>query len=381
MRILFLCNSGYWGGAERYVHAVANALGGRGHVVFAAVPPNSPLYTALAAGPTVTPLPLDLGPKLAIRSAIDFTWRWPVYARTLRRALGEWQRQVGFDLLHVQFKKEQLLATRTARRLGMRVVWTEHGPLPPPLVRFWPALRLYRRSAGDASAIVCISTAVERDLARHGLARSTLHVCRNGISLPETPSPDTRDAVRASLGLAGDALVVAAVGRLSWVKGLRHLIDAVPLVLRCQPTAQFLIIGDGPDRPELEALATARGVTNHVRFTGHRDDVTRILAAVDILALPSLSEGLPFAAMEAMAAGVPVVASRVGALAELLDEGRAGVLVRPASAEALASTLVDLMTDSQARARLAIQGRRRIVDAYSFEAMIDCTEAILSKHS
>ena len=113
----------------------------------------------------------------------------------------------------------------------------------------------------------------------------------------------------------------------------------------------------------------------------NRHDVDRILSAVDILALPSLSEGLPFAAMEAMAAGMAVVASRVGALPELLDEGQAGVVVRPGAVEELASRLAEVVADAQRRTRLAACGRQRVMEEFNFEAMIDCTEAIMSKYS
>lgn len=381
MRILFLCNSTKWGGAERYVQAVANALEERGHAVFAAVPPGSPLHASLEACPAITVMPLDLGPKLARRSAIELATRWPAYTRVLRRSLHEWRHGLGIDVLHVQFKKEQLLATRAARRLGMRVIWTEHGPLPPPLVRAWPAFRLYRRSAAQASAVVCVSEAVAHDLAGHGLSGRTLHVCPNGITIPESPPPGTGDAVRASLGLPRDAVVVAAIGRLSWVKGLGHLIDAVPLILERDPSVHFLIVGEGPERDRLEALASTHGVTNQVLFTGHRDDVGRVLAAVDVLAMSSLSEGLPFAAMEAMAAGVPVVASRVGALPELLDEGRAGVLVGPGAVEELASKLAEIATSPDERGRLGRRGRERIAEKFNSETMIDCTETIMASSS
>ena len=385
MRVLFLCNSKFWGGAERYVQAVAEALAQRGHDVYGAAPPQSPLFTRLATSAEVTPLALELGPKLAARTAIDLVGRWPLYTHTLRRWLTEHHQKLRIELLHVQFKKEQLLATGAARRLGIPVLWTEHGALPGPLARFRPALWLYRRMASKASAIICVSEAVKRDLIARGVPTSLLRVCRNGIHLSEIPSPPVRDArrqrVRESLGIGKGELVVAAVGRLSWVKGLCYLIEAVPSVLQRVDATRILVVGDGPELAHLVKLAAARGVSDQIIFTGHRDDIDDVLAATDVVVMPSLNEGMPFAALEAMVAGVPVVASRVGALPELLDEGRAGILVQPGKPRELASGLCEILVDADKRTRLAKAGRARVVEHFSFEAMIDCSEAVMREHS
>lgn len=383
MRVLFLCNSTSWGGAERYVQAVADALTRRGHEIFAAMPPRSPLFARLSATTAVIPLPLDLGPKLGTRTAIDLVLRWPLYLRRLMRWIREHREALHIDLLHVQFKKEQLLATTVAARLGLPTIWTEHGALPEPIVKVLPALWIYRRMAGKTSAIICVSEAVKRDLSHQGISSSLLRVCRNGIEVSELPTPSDRqirrEKARATLGFRRDQLLIAAIGRLSWVKGLHYLIEAVPAIVRRVDRAHLVIVGDGPELTRLKKLATACGIADRITFTGHRDDIREVLAAIDVVAMPSLHEGMPFAALEAMDAGVPVVASRVGALPDLLAEGRAGMLVQPGDVRALAACLCELLINEQGRVRLANAARARLVDRYSFDGMIDCSEAVMQE--
>jgi len=170
--------------------------------------------------------------------------------------------------------------------------------------------------------------------------------------------------------LVPDGPVVGAVARLVPVKGLHHLIDAAPLVLRHCPRARFLLVGEGEMRPALEARARARGLQAHILFTGFREDVASVIAGTDLVVLPSINEGMGRVLVMAMALGKPIVASRVGGVAELLGEGEAGILVPPGDPAALAEAITTLLRDSQRARTLGEAGRRR-APRYSAEAMLE----------
>jgi hypothetical protein len=163
MRILFICNSATWGGAEAYVVSIAESFAGRGHHVLLGAPAGSPLSeTATTRG--IATITLELGPKLSRRSAHDLLVRWPKYIAHLRRLLSESRAEHDIEIVHLQFKKEQLLVTRSAKQLGLCVVWTEHGALPRQVSRLPPARVLYRMAARHADRILCVSRHVEREL-------------------------------------------------------------------------------------------------------------------------------------------------------------------------------------------------------------------------
>jgi glycosyltransferase involved in cell wall biosynthesis len=164
--------------------------------------------------------------------------------------------------------------------------------------------------------------------------------------------------------------VVVAVARLVPVKGFHYLVDAAPAVLRRCPQARFLIVGDGERRAGLEARTRAAGLGDRVIFTGFRGDVASVMAAADLVVLPSINEGMGRVLVMAMALGKPIVATRVGGVAELLGEGEAGLLVPPRDADALALAISALLLDGARAKTLGEAGRRR-APRYSAEAMLE----------
>jgi glycosyltransferase involved in cell wall biosynthesis len=162
--------------------------------------------------------------------------------------------------------------------------------------------------------------------------------------------------------------VVAAAGRLSPEKGFGVLIDAAATVLATDRTAGLVIFGEGSLRPDLERQVRDRGLTGRVVLPGFRTDLDHLLAAADVVTLPSFTEGLPNVALEASAAGVPVVATAVGGTPEVIAGGETGFLVRPGRSEELAARLIQLLRDPALRARLGTAGRRRMQRLFTFEA-------------
>jgi glycosyltransferase involved in cell wall biosynthesis len=163
--------------------------------------------------------------------------------------------------------------------------------------------------------------------------------------------------VRRALDLPEDAPLVGAIGRLNTQKGHRYLLEAAPSIVSAHPRVHFLIAGDGDLLPSLREQARALGLGDRVRFAGHRTDVPDLLGAIDLLAIPSLYEGTPLALFEAMAAGKAIVSSAVDGCAEVIEDGRTGLLVPPQDPAALAHAISRLLADEPLRLELSAAAR------------------------
>lgn len=197
------------------------------------------------------------------------------------------------------------------------------------------------------------------------------------------PSPDTSafdaaaSAERPPELRAESGFVVCMVGVMNGRKGHQYLIEAAPSILEAEPSARFLLVGDGEHRPSLERQAEAARLNGHVRFLGYRNDVPAVLAASDALVLPSFAEDVPLVVLEAMAAGLPVVASDVGGVRESVIHGVTGLLVQPGDAQALAEATAGLARDRDLAREMGRQGRRRVETAFSLPREIDAYEEML----
>ena len=191
---------------------------------------------------------------------------------------------------------------------------------------------LQRQAYRCATKVVANSTAARDMLEQEGLAGSSIAVIPNGIDAAAFGERSPDAATRP-------IRTVITVANLRPEKSHETLLAAASTLVREHPELHFQIVGAGPRRQELEALAASRGVSAHVSFLGHREDVASLLAGADVFVLPSLSEAFPNGAIEAMAAGLPVVASSVGGLLDLIDTGHNGILVQPGDPEHLASAI------------------------------------------
>ncbi|WP_348263614.1 glycosyltransferase family 4 protein [Telmatobacter sp. DSM 110680] len=174
----------------------------------------------------------------------------------------------------------------------------------------------------------------------------------------------------------GTEVVVGASGRLVDIKGLSYLIKALAILSSEFPDFQVEIAGDGPERENLENYARELNLKERVRFLGWQTDLEPVLRRWDIFAMPSLTEGFPMAALEAMAQGLPVVATNVGGLPELVEDGGTGILVPPSDAEALANGLRSLIVDTKRMKEMGVAGWRRARDQFSINRMVAQTASI-----
>ncbi len=173
-----------------------------------------------------------------------------------------------------------------------------------------------------------------------------------------------RDAVRRDLDLPADADVVIVVAKLTEQKGHSVLLRAIAPLLESMPGLHLLIVGDGPRGDDLRAQAAGLPGGDRVRFLGVRSDTRELLGASDLFVLPSLWEGLPMALLEAMAAGLPVVATAVSGTRDVVDDGVSGALVPPGEAEPLRSAIERLVADRRAATEMGQEGRRRVLQEY-----------------
>jgi glycosyltransferase involved in cell wall biosynthesis len=225
---------------------------------------------------------------------------------------------------------------------------------------------LQRLAYASATNIVANSRASASQLRAEGVAERKIAVVPNGLDLGAYASPARRERLRN----------IAVVANLRWLKGHDVLIDAAVDILRSVPDARFDLIGEGPERASLIARAAGLGVEHAFTFSGHCADVPARLAAADLFVLPSRTESFPNAILEAMAAGLPVVASGVGGILELIEHERTGWLVPAGDAKALASRLVNVMAAPGEAARIAAAARADVVARFSFERMVAAFDEI-----
>lgn len=238
-----------------------------------------------------------------------------------------------------------------------------------------------RRFARVADAIIFESPAVGASLARHaGVPADRLRMIPNGVDV-ERYRPRGDGEPRRNADLWGDAPVevIGSVMNLTRKKNPLLLVEAAALVVAARPQARFLVVGEGPYRGEMQERIARGGLGDAVRLLGRRDDVPEILRGLDLLALTSDIEGSPNAVLEAMATGLPVVATAAGGTVELVKDGITGRLVPPRDPERLAGAILDLLADREGARRMGEAGLRRARSEYALPRMVERTLAVYTE--
>jgi glycosyltransferase involved in cell wall biosynthesis len=244
---------------------------------------------------------------------------------------------------------------------------------------FWEKRRrrLACRIVARTGRLIAVSEDLKRFIMTNvGIPASRVQVIYNGVLPSMSCGAAEMDRCRAELGIKADDLVIGTVGSLYPVKGHQFLLQAMPAVLARFPHAILLLAGTGRLEVPLKEMAQALGIDKHVRFLGMRQDVPVLLALMQVFVLPSLSEGLSMALLEAMMAGKAVIATRVGGNPELVDHGQTGLLVKPEDPDDMATKLNSLLGDRSMMRRFAEAGLKRATQHFTLERMANQYEEL-----
>jgi glycosyltransferase involved in cell wall biosynthesis len=288
-------------------------------------------------------------------------------------------REGRFDILHSHLFRADIYAGLAVARLGERrplLVSTRHND-----DRFFlnPFVGLVHYGVSARQDLII---AISDHIARFTVSRGVRHPERvrrvyHGLEPPLTQALEREgQQIRQELGIGPDAFLVGNVGRLALQKGQRHLIAAMPLLLERVPRARAIIAGGGDLEDYLRVLASDMGVAERVHVLGPRKDVPALMHAVDVFVMPSIWEGFGLVLLEAMAAGRPIVASRVATIPEVVADGETGLLVPAGDPLALADALAQLAEDPDRAARMGEAGRERLRRQFSVEKMVGDTELL-----
>lgn len=278
------------------------------------------------------------------------------------------------DILHTHGWATLVEGFVAARLAGVRaIVHGEHGTLIPR--NAW----IQRTLWGRVDQVLSVSSVLAQRMSNvMGFPEERIRTIRNGVET-ERYTPALRSHARASFGLASDDVVVGVVGRLEPVKDQQGLLDAVGLLARQGLRFKVMIAGEGTLRSQLEAQVAALGIADRVSFLGMRLDVETVMAALDLFVLSSKSEGLSNTILEAMASGLPIVATDVGGARELLEPGTHGLLVPSQNVEALSRAIGELVTDAPRRVAMGLASRARAVNEFSVQSMIRAYENVYTQ--
>lgn len=348
MKIITVLRSLKSGGAERHALQLMKGLRARGHEALYAGPMQGWLGQQLRAE-GFGGIDLPLSGLYDLPSVV----RLALYAR-----------RVGADLIHGHLTRGAWYAGLAAKLAGLPNVATAHSDNAG-------------KHFGRADRIIAVSQAVADFLVREGYPASRIRMVHHGIAdLAARLPAGAREATRRSLGLAADepcllmaARIVPAKGHDTALRALARLTD--------QPWT-LLMAGDhhGDLGPQTQALAQELGLAGRVRFLGLREDVPALMAASDVLLAPSRREALSLTLLEASACGLPIVATRVGGIGEVVEEGASGFLVAPDDPPALAAAIAPLLADAALRARCGARARQRFEAGFLEDAMFDKTVAV-----
>lgn len=361
-RVLHLINSFEIGGTERQAVELLNRLDQKRYDVrLAALRNCGPFYKEIEERfPNV--------PEFPLTSFYDLN-----AARQLARLRALMVRE-RIDILHAHDFYAGFIGAAAARLSGVRVIACQrHLKLSDRAVHEWGTRLIHRL----AHRILVNSEAIREHILSRGSSHATkIVVIKNGISAftNSAVARSLHDKLCRELKVESDSKLIGMVARLQPVKGHKFFIEAASRVIEKEPKAQLVIVGDGPLKNEIEDQAARLGIKGRLHLLGDRTDVARLVASLDLLVLASLHEGLPNAVMEAMAAGVPVVATAVGGTKELITAGKTGYIVPPADVDALAERITFALANEGDRMRIAASACQFINAGFGMRRMVESVE-------
>ncbi|MBI2683444.1 MAG: glycosyltransferase [Acidobacteriales bacterium] len=368
MKIFYLIDSLNVGGSETQAVQTAVRMAARGHrLVFGCLRLSGPLLSELR-GHGIETVEFSPGTSLFSLSAARQIWRLSRYLKRER-----------FDVVHNHDLYSNLMGLCAARLAGVPVVvavqrdlgdWWWYTPRNRRVLRF-----LQRR----ACVVIANSGAIKDQMVGEGFPDGNIVLQRNGVDVARFQGVKG-DRASLLVGCTQEHFVAITVANMHVAsKGQQFLIEALASLRERHPLLRVALVGDGPLRAGLEQTAARLGVSDRIFFLGQRGGIPGLLSCCDVGVLPSLSEGLPNSVLEYMAAGLPVIASSVGGIPEVIEPGKNGTLVPPGDVNALAQALTALVQDPAGAKRMGEAGRKRAREEFSFESLVVCLEALYSE--
>lgn len=364
------------GGAQQVVVTLSKYLARSGHRPVVATFRDGPLRSDIEQlGIPVVVLGRRKGSVLAVHHFIGGMLR-------TRRALAELVARHDIDVIQTHLLRSLDFLVATLRRTHGRplVYWTfhnynfmlrrEHLPnhqwllRPKQLAYRW----LYRLLSRRVSGLVAVSDEVRESILQEiGGVGAKIVIIPNGVDVDLFGDTADRDRLRSELGAHPDDFVMAMVATFKRQKGHVHLVEAMARVHPSHPEARVFLVGDGELREDMTAKVEEAGLSGTIHFLGSRRDVAALLAASDCFVLPSLWEGLPIALLEAMASGLPCIATHVSGTEQVVVPGVTGLLVPPGDSTAFAAAIGDVLADRRRAGEMGAAGRRRVQSDFSAE--------------
>jgi glycosyltransferase involved in cell wall biosynthesis len=363
MNILFLTTHVNTGGITSYLLTLGTGLVKEGHKVLVASSGGDCVCRFQDAGVRHV--------KINIRTKSEVHPKVLLALPALRRLVSE----ENINIIHAQTRVTQVLGYALGLGGGVKMVTTCHGFFKPRWFRkMFPCW---------GQAVIAISKPVERHLNKDlGVALNKIHLIANGIDLNDFVMTDEgkRRRMRQQWNI-GEGKIIGVIARLSDVKGISILIKAIPLVLKEIPSARLLIAGQGPEESNLRKLTQDLSLSAYVRFENTIGQTADLLPVFDVFVMPSLMEGLGLSVIEAQACGIPVVASRVGGLVDLIQDGSSGYLVSSGDEKLLAGRIIEMLNNPDKAMAMAQQARRNVEQHFSASRMVTETIKIYEQHS
>ena len=351
--ILYLSTSSGPGGAERLVNKLAVGF-------------NSESFRSLVClfrpGWVQQQCESDGIPTTVIpnKGVFDVAWLWRFLALIRKEQV---------QLIHAHEFDAIVHGTLAAALARIPIVATIHGKN-----YYWQKAtrRIAYRLVSRYARMVTVSEDLKGFvMQRTGIPSQRMRVIYNGIDAFPDVEPNDQARLRNEIGLDSQDQIVGTVGSLYPVKGHRFLVDAMPSIVEACPRARFVLVGRGDQEVPLKEQVKKLGIERYVYFLGLRQDISRLLSIMDVFVLPSLSEGLSVATLEAMASARPVVATRVGGNPELVVDGETGMLVPSVDSHALANSIADLLLDRPRARIMGLRGRERVEKRFRMNMMVD----------
>ncbi len=360
IRVVEVLATGTNGGAQEHLHQLVSRIDPKRYDVS---------VVALSAGSAVRKLQKAGVPVLVIDDPDDV-----IAVGALAAHLSE----VRADVVHAHMYRAETVATRAVIALG------EAGQRRPYLVATIHSSRIRSREDQEhlraltpyMNRLIAVSKAIEHKLVDEQRTAVPVSLIYNGVDLDRYDNQEACCTLPEEYGMEAGSQIVGVVARLEPEKGHPTLLEAWPLVLHAVPDAYLLIVGEGSRRDALEAQARELRIAHRVVFTGRRDDVPAVTAALDVAVLPSYREAQGMVILEAMALSRPVVASNVGGIPEMIEDGVTGLLVPPHDAEALAAAIVKLLRNHPLADTLGRAGHDMVHDRFCIELMVEAVESI-----